>query len=247
MRAVIAAVCGLVLFSTGALSEEVSVLASGAIREIVTELLPSIASSGDELKITWAGTAQIKEKLASGEAYDLVIVGAPEVDAFIQAGKIKSGTRVDLVRSGVGVAVKKGAPRPDIGSVAALKQTLLNAKSVAYSTGPSGEYVLKMLDKLGIAAEMKPKLVRTASGTRVGDYLDRGEAEIGFQQIAELIHEAGSDYIGPLPAELQNITVYSSGIHSEARHLAGAKRLQMFIASPEAASVIKRNGMEPAS
>lgn len=247
IRTIATAICGLFVLSGVAQSAEVTVLASGAVNEIVTELLPAFQkASGHKLVITWSGTAKIKQQIAGDETYDLVIVGAPVIDGFIKDGKVKPGTRVDLVRSGVGVAVKKGAPKPDISSAAALKKTLLNARSVAYSTGPSGVYVLKMFDKLGIAAEMKTKSIQTVSGTRVGDYLGRGEAEIGFQQIAELIHETGSDYVGPLPPEIQNITIFSSGIHTAAKQPDAAKMFQAFLASPEAVPVIKKNGMDPA-
>jgi molybdate transport system substrate-binding protein len=247
IRTIVTALCGLFVFSGAAQCAEVTVLAPGAVKEIVTELLPAFEkASGHKLAITWSGTAKIKQQIAGGESYDLVIVGTPVIDAFIKDGKVKAGTRVDLVRSGVGVAVKKGTPKPDISSAAALKKALLDAKSIAYSTGPSGVYVLKMFDKLGIAAEMKPKSIQTASGTRVGDYLSRGEAEIGFQQIAELIHETGSEYVGPLPPEIQNTTVYSSGIHTAAKQPDAAKILQAFLVSPEAVPVMKKNGMEPA-
>jgi molybdate transport system substrate-binding protein len=247
IRAIATVLCGLFVLSEAAQCAEVAVLASGAVKEIVTELLPTFEkASRHKLTITWSGTANIEKQIAGGEVYDLVIVGAPQIDAFVKDGKVKSGTRVDLVRSGVGVAVKKGAPKPDISSAAALKKALLDAKSVAYSTGPSGSYVLTMFDKLGIGAEMKPKSIQTATGTRVGDYLGRGEAEIGFQQIAELIHETGSDYVGPLPPEIQNVTVFSSGIHTAAKQSDAAKMLQAFLASSEATPVIRKNGMEPA-
>jgi len=246
IRSLAATLCVLLLGGV-AQGADIAVLASGAVKEIVTELLPAIEKGpGHKLILTWSGTANIKQKIAAGEAYDLIIVGAPEIDAFIKDGKVKAGTRIDLVRSGVGVAVKTGALKPDIGTTDALKKALLNAKSVAYSTGPSGVYVLTLFDKLGIAAQMKPKSIQTASGTRVGDYLGRGEAEIGFQQIAELIHEPGIDYVGPLPADIQNITVYSSGVHTAAREPDAAKAVQAFLASAAAAPAIKKNGMDPA-
>ena len=240
-----AAACGLLL-AGGAQSAELKILSSGAMREIIIELLPQFEkSSGNKAAITWAGTADIKKQIAGGDAYDLVIVGAPEIDAFIQAGKLRAGSRVDLVRSGVGIAVKAGAPKPDISSAAAVKTALLAAKSVAYSTGPSGVYVQKLFDKLGIAEQMKAKSKQTVSGTRVGQYIERGEADIGFQQISELIHEQGIDYLGPLPPDIQNITLYSSGIFSVAKNADAAKALQTFLAAPAAAPVIKKNGMEP--
>src|SRR4051812_16602326 len=144
-RTIATVLCGLFVLSEAAQCAEVAVLASGAVKEIVTELLPEFEKgSGHKLAITWSGTANIKQEIAGGAPFDLVIVGAPEIDAFVRDGKIKSGTRVDLVNSGVGVAVKKGAPKPDISSAVALKKALLGARSVAYSTGPSGVYVLAM-------------------------------------------------------------------------------------------------------
>jgi molybdate transport system substrate-binding protein len=247
IRSILAAAFGALLLSGAAQSAEMTVLASGAVQEIVAELLPQFEqSSGHQAKVSWSGTANIKKRIDAGETYDLVIVGAPEIDAFIMDGKVKPGTRVDLVRSGVGVAVRKGSPKPDLSSAAALKHSLLAAQSVAYSTGPSGVYVQKMFEKLGIADQMKSKSKVTASGTRVGDYLGRGEAEIGFQQIAELIHEPGIDYVGPLPPEVQNITLFSSGIHTGAKQPDAAKAFQAFLVSAKNIPVIKKNGMEPA-
>jgi len=234
--------------SVTAKAAEITVLSSGAVREIVTELLPQFeSSSGHKVAVTWSGTAKIKTQIGGGETYDLVIVGAPVIDDFIKAGKVRPGSRVDLVRSGVGVAVKAGAPKPDISSAAAVKNALLAAKSVAYSTGPSGVYVQKLFEKLGIAEQMKAKAKQTISGTRVGEYLARGEAELGFQQIAELIHEKGIEYLGPLPPEIQNITVFSSGIHSGAKQPDAAKAFQAFLAAPASAAVVKKNGMEAAT
>lgn len=244
-RLIAAAACGLLLAGS-AQSAEITVLSTGALREIVTELLPQFEkSSGHKLAITWSGTAKIKQQIGDGDAYDLVIVGVPEIEAFIQAGKVRTGSRVDLVRSGVGVAVKAGALKPDISSAAAIKNALLTAKSVAYSTGPSGVYVQKLFEKLGIAEQMKAKSKQTVSGTRVGQYIARGEADIGFQQISELIHEQDIDYVGPLPPDLQNITVYSSGILAVAKGVEAAKAFQTFLAAPAAAPVIRKNGMEP--
>jgi molybdate transport system substrate-binding protein len=179
--------------------------------------------------------------------YDFVIVGAPEIDAFVQAGKVQSNSRVDLVRSGVGVAVRAGAPKPDISSSVAIKNAFPAAKSVAYSSGPSGVYMQKLFEKLGIAEQMKAKVKQAVSGTRVGGYLARGDAELGFQQIAELIHEKGIDFLGPLPPDIQNITVFSSGILTVSKNAEAAKAFQTFLAAPAAAPVIKKNGMEPAT
>ena len=246
-RLIAAAFCGF-LISGAAQSAEITVLSSGALREIVTELLPQFEkSSGHKVAITWSGTANVKKQIGGGETYDLVIVGALVIDAFIKDGRLRPGSRIDLVRSGVGVAVKAGTPKPDISSATAVKNALLAAKSVAYSTGPSGVYVQKLFEKLGVAEQMKAKAKQTVSGTRVGEYLVRGDADLGFQQIAELIHEKGIDYLGPLPPEIQNITVFSSGIHTGAKQPDAAKAFQAFLAAPAAAAVVKKNGMEPAT
>ena len=225
---------------------EIRVLAVGAIKEAYVELVPEFEkNSGHKVITTWTGSANIKKQIAAGEVYDLVIVGGPEIDAFIKQGKLVPGSRVDLVKSGVGVGVRAGALRPDISSTEALKKTVLGAKSIGYSTGPSGEHVLALFERMGITVQVKPKLKQVPSGARIGTFIASGEAEIGFQQISELIHAPGVDYLGPLPSDAQKITVYSAGIHSGAKEQDAAKELVKILASPAAASVIKKYGMEP--
>lgn len=225
---------------------EIKVLASGATKEAYVELVPDFEkSSGHRVVTTWTGSANIKKQIAAGEVYDLVIVGGPEIDSFIQEGKVVPGSRVDLMKSGVGAGVRAGAPKPDISSSEALKKTLLAAKSIGYSTGPSGDYVVSLLDRMGIADQVKPKLKQVPSGARIATFITSGEAEIGFQQISELIHAPGVDYVGPLPPDVQKITVFSSGIHSAAKQPEAAKELVKFLTAPPAASVIKKHGMEP--
>jgi molybdate transport system substrate-binding protein len=236
----------LALSGTGK-AAEIKMLASGASKEICSELIPEFEkASGHKVVQTWAGTVDIKKKMAAGEAYDLVIVAAPEVDAFIQQGKMTAGSQVDLLKSGVGIAVRAGAPRPDVSSGEALKKALLAAKSIGHSTGPSGVYLTKLFERLGIADQIKSKVKVTTPGTRVGTLVAKGDAEIGFQQISELMHELGIDYIGPLPADVQNTTVFSSGIPTTATQPDAAKALVQFIKAPAAAPVIKKNGMDPA-
>jgi molybdate transport system substrate-binding protein len=245
IRTILIAICAVTL-SHAARADEIKLLASGAMHEIGNELLPLFEkSSGHKVTATWTGTVKIKQQVAAGEAFDLVIVGAPEVDAFIADGKMKPGSRVDLARSGVGVAVRAGAPKPDIGSGEAVKRALLAAKSVVYSTGPSGVYVAALFEKLGIAEQMKAKTTRTAPGTRVGQALAKGEGDLGFQQISELIHETGIDFLGPLPPDIQHFTLYSSGIVSASKVPSAAAALQAFLTTPEALAVIRKNGMEP--
>lgn len=235
-----------ILLPNWASGAEIKVLASGATKEAYVELVPEFEkSSGHKVVTTWTGSANIKKQIAAGEVYDLVIVGGPEIDAFIQEGKVVPGSRVDLMKSGVGVGVRADAPKPDISSSEALKKTVLSAKSIGYSTGPSGVYVVSLFERMGIADQVKPKLKQVPSGVRIGTFITSGEAEIGFQQISELIHAPGVDYLGPLPPDVQKITVFSSGILSVAKQPEAAKELVKFLTAPSAASVINKHGMEP--
>jgi molybdate transport system substrate-binding protein len=154
LRFVIAATTSLLLSHTVS-AAEIKVLASGATKEICLELIPSFEkSSGHKVIPTWAGTADIKKRIASGEVYDIVVVAAPEIDTFNKQGKMMTGSRTDLMKSAVGVAVRAGAPKPDIGSSEALKKTLLAAKSIGYSTGPNGVYMARLFERMGIADVM---------------------------------------------------------------------------------------------
>jgi len=232
--------------SDAASAAEINVLAVGATKEAYVELVPNFEkSSGHKVVTTWTGSANIKKQIAAGEVYDVVIVGAPDIDAFIKQGKVVPGSRVDLMKSGVGVGVRAGAPKPDIRSSEALKKSVLAAKSIGYSTGPSGVYMVALFERMGIADQVKPKLKQVPSGERIGTFITSGEAEIGFQQISELIHAPGVDYLGPLPPDVQKITVYSAAIHSGAKQPVAAKELVKALTGPVAAPVIKKHGMEP--
>jgi molybdate transport system substrate-binding protein len=174
-------------------------------------------------------------------------MAGPAIDDLITSGKVAPGSRVDLARSGVGVAVRPGVPRPDIHSTEALKQTLLAAKSIGYSSGPSGVYLTGLFRKLGIADQIKPKLTQTATGVFVGSIIASGEVEIGFQQVSELAHYPGIEYVGPLPADIQLVTVFSSGMQIGAKSVDAARAWIAFLTSPAAAEVFKSKSMEPAS
>ena len=232
--------------SFGAVAADIAVLATGATKEIILDLIPLFEkSSGHKVIMTWTGTAGIRKRVGDGEVYDLVIVGAPVIDTFIQQGKIAPGSRTELMKSAVGVAVRAGAPKPDIGSREAMRNTLLAARSIGYSTGPSGDHVVSLIERFGITDQVKPKLRQVPTGTRIETIIATGEAEIGFQQISELIRAPGIDYIGPLPSDIQKITVYSSGIHAQARQPEAAKALVSVLSGSAAAPVIKHHGMEP--
>jgi molybdate transport system substrate-binding protein len=187
----------------------------------------------------------IKKRIAAGEVYDVVIASGPSIDAFIKQGKIVSESRTDVMKSAVGAAVRAGASKPDIGSSDSLKQTLLTAKSIGYSTGPSGEHIINLVERMGIAEQVKPKLKQVPSGARIGTLIASGEVEIGFQQVSELIHDPSIDYLGPLPEEIGMITVFTGGIHSTAREPEQGKALMKHLTAPAAAASIKAHGMEP--
>jgi molybdate transport system substrate-binding protein len=235
------------LLSGMAGAAEIDVLSTQATQEAYSELVAQFErASGHKVKTTFTGTLNVQKRLSEGERYDLIIMASPAIDEQIALGKAVAGSRVDIAKSGTGVAVRKGGAKPDIGSVEALKKTLLAAKSIGYSTGPSGLYMLSVFEKLGIGGEIKGKLKQTSSGVFVGTLLASGEAEVGFQQISELVHFPGIDYVGPLPGELQRMTVFSAGVHSGATQADAARALVKFLTAPAAAAIIRKHGLEPA-
>jgi molybdate transport system substrate-binding protein len=225
---------------------EIKVLSTQAPEEAYRELVPQFEqASGHKVTSIFTGTLDVQKRIAAGEAYDLIIMAGPAIDDFIKAGKIVPGSRVDLARSGVGVAVKAGAPKPDISSTEAVKKTLLAAKSIGYSTGPSGVYLTGLFQRLGVADQIKGKLKQTPTGIFVGTLVASGEAEIGFQQVSELSHFSGVDFVGPLPADIQQITVFSSGLQVGSKQTDAANAWVKFLTAPAAAAAYKSRGLEP--
>jgi len=225
---------------------EITVMSSSAMKAAFLELVPGFErATGHKVVTSWIPGVDLMRRVKEGETSDLVIMQASSIDELIELGRIALGSRVDLAKSGVGVAVRAGAARPDIGSAVALKRALLAAKSIAYSTGPSGVYVVGLFQRLGIADELKSK-VRQVKGEPVGAVVARGEAVIGFQQVSELLPVPGIDFLGPLSADVQQITVFSAGLHVGANEPAAARALVEFITAPAAAPVIRKKGLEPA-
>jgi molybdate transport system substrate-binding protein len=239
-----------------AAAAEINVLCSGAIRGVLQKLAPAFEkSSGHHLVIEYATAGKVEEKVAADEAIDVAILTKPRAEKLVRSAKLVGGTATVLARVPIGLAVTKGMPHPDISSVETFKRTLLNAKSIAYvdpaSGGTSGIYLSQALEKLGIAGEIKSKvrLVSPPTGQsspRVGEVVQRGEAEIGIQPISELIEVAGIDVVGPLPADLQSPDlVYVAGSPATSEQPLPAKALIDFLAAPSASPVYKANGMEP--
>ena len=230
---------------------EVRVITSGAFTEAYKQLVPVFEKQSGYKIVSAYGASMgkapdsIPSRLERGEAVDIVIMAGPALDNLIAQGKVVAGSRVDLVRSSVGFAVKTGAPKPDISTVEKLKQTLLNAKSIAYSASASGTYFsTELVQKLGIADQVLPKSKQILS-ERVGTVVARGDAELGLQQVSELVPIKGIDYIGPLPEPVQQVTYFSAGIVKNAKEPAAARALIKFFTSPQAAPIIEKTGLEP--
>jgi molybdate transport system substrate-binding protein len=227
-------------------ASELKVLSTQATEDTYRELVPQFEkATGHKVATIFTGTLDAQKRLAAGENYDMIIMAAPAIDAQIKAGKVVSGSRVDLAKSGVGLAVPKGAPKPDISTTEALKKTLLAAKSIGYSTGPSGVYMISLFEKLGLMDQVKPKLKQTPTGVFVGTIIANREVEVGFQQVSEVGNFPGVDYVGPLPADVQQMTVFSSGIVVDAKEAEPARALVKFLTTPEAGAAFRKRGMEP--
>lgn len=226
-------------------TSEIKVMASAAFKEAYLELVPEFErTTGHKVVTLWVPSVEMMRRLTGGETVDLVIMGASSIDELIKLGKLAADSRVDLAKSGVGVAVRAGAPKPDISSGDALKRALRAAKSIAYSTGPSGVYLVGLFERMGIAEELKPR-IKQVKGEPVGAVVARGDAEIGFQQMCELLPVAGIDLLGPLPADIQRITTFAAGLHVGALEPAAARALVRFLTAPTAVPVIRKKGMEP--
>jgi molybdate transport system substrate-binding protein len=231
--------------SATAQAADIKVLATPGVKEAYLELLPRFEKeSGNKVATTWAGTADVMKRIKAGEVFDAVIVASNSLEELTDSGKLMAGSRADFARSGVGVAVRAGAPKPDISSAEALKRSLLAAKTVGISTGPSGVYLTGLFDKMGILAELKPKFRTPPSGAPIGELIAKGEVELGLQQVSELIHFPGVTFLGPLPAEVQRMTVFSGAVHPESREPDAARAFLKFLSAPEHAAVLKKHGLE---
>jgi len=227
-----------------AAADEIKILSGGAMRSLMIDIVPLFElASGAKVEIEFRLTSVLKKEIEDGAAFDIALLPRPELDALMDAGKIAAGSATDITRSAVGLAVRAGAQKPDIATVEAFKRTLLAARSIAYSDGPSGAYIAQLLGRLGVALEMKPK-TRLTSGP-VAELVASGEAEIGMQQIVAILPVKGAELAGPLPSELQNFIVYAAGLAARTREAAAARAFVAFMGSHEARRLIRAKGMEP--
>jgi molybdate transport system substrate-binding protein len=233
-----------------ATAAEIKVLTTGAFKQVVVALVPEFEkATGHKVVVDNGTVGQLQKRVDDGEAFDVLVLSPKGIEDYIKSGKIVAGSIANLAKVGVGVMVKEGAPKPDISSVEAFKQALLKAKSVGYidpaSGGSSGIYVAGLLDKLGIAEQIKLK-AKLQKGGHVSDLVKTGEAEIGIHQTSEIVGQAGVTLVGPLPKDIQNYTTYAVGLGSSAKQAEAAKAFIKVLTGPSAAAVLKAAGMEGA-
>jgi len=242
---------GLALCTQASMAADIQVVSSGGFTAAYNQLVPLYEQASQNKVFTAYGASigaapdAIPSRLARGEQFDIVILADSALDDLIRQGKVVPGSRVDLARSVIGMSVRKGTPRPDIRTVDALRQTLLNAKSIAYSASASGTYLsTELFQRLGVAEQIKDKAKKIFS-ERVGAVVERGDAEIGFQQVSELLPFKELDFVGPLPQEVQQTIFFSAGIATGAKNPEAAQHLIRYLASPAAAPTVRRTGMDP--
>ena len=241
-----------VVYTSFALAGDIQVMVSGGFTAAYREIIPEFERTTHNTVATAYGASMgnapdsIPNRLQREEPADVIILAAPALDILVRQGKAVASTRVDLARSKIGMAVRAGAPKPDISSVDALTRALLNAKSIAYSASGSGIYLsTELFQRLGIAEQVLPKSKRIENQEGVGPVVARGDAEIGFQQISELLPVTGIDYVGPLPDVVQQITVFSAAIVTNAKSIQPSKALIRYLAAPDVAPAIRKTGLEP--
>ena len=246
IQRVMAAIVGLTLpLAAGqALAAEIKVLASTAVKTSLEALAPQFEkATGNKVDLTFAPAAVLKEKIDQGTSFDAAILTTPIIDGLAGTGKVDTA-RTAIAHSGIGVAIRKGAAKPDISTKEAFKQALLNAKSVGFTAaGATGAYLKTLFEKLGIAEELKPKLKLLPGSS--GEAVANGEVEIGMTQISEILPYAGAELVGPLPPDVQSYTHFSAAASSASKEADVAKAFIKFLGAPDALAVIKAKGMEP--
>ncbi len=235
MKATTVAIAALtaLVSAAGADAADLKVLASNGVKGTLEELTPAFErATGEKLTITFGLAAALKRQIEAGEAFDIAILTSAGIEDLARQGRIDGTSRASIARSGVGIGVRAGAPKPDLSSADALRRTLLSAKSIAW-------------EKMGIAEQIQPKLKIAASGAQVGEMIAKGEVELGALLVNELLAIKGVEVAGPLPAELQSYTIFHAGVSAASKNAIGAKALIRFLTTPDAAGVFRSKGQEP--
>lgn len=229
-----------------AAAAEIKVLAPNAAKASVAEAISLFEkTTGHKVIVSWTGTEAITKRISDGEAVDVVVNAAQNIDRQSKDGKLAAATRTDFARSGIGIAVPAAAARIDVSTADSLRNALLSAKTVVVSSGTSGRHMVEVFAKLGIGEQLKAKTKQPPSGAQIPDFLAAGEADIGFQQVSELLHAKGINYLGPVSAELQNYTIYSAAIHVGTANTEASKALLAALRAPSTQAIVRASGMEP--
>jgi molybdate transport system substrate-binding protein len=243
---IVALVLAVAFVPAAAGAAEIKIISSNALKSTLEELGPQFEkANAHKLVFQWGAVAGLLPQIEKGEPFDVTVLTTGAIDGLARQGKIDGATRAALARSSIGVAVRKGAPRPDISTTEAFKRTLLNAKTIAYvEQGQTGIYLKDLFVKLGIADQIRPKL--KFAPTAAAEFVGRGEAEIGMTQISEILPFPDSELVGPLPADIQLYTNFSTAAGSAAKEPEAARALIRFLTSPQVAPVLKAKGLDPA-
>jgi molybdate transport system substrate-binding protein len=226
---------------------EITVLSTQATEQGCRELLPKFEkASGDTVKIVYTGTLDVKKRVAAGEPFDALIMASTDIDDFLKSGTLVPGSRVDIAKSGVGIGVPAGAPKPDISTTEAFKRALLEAKSIGYvEQGASGIYLKGLFERMGLTEQLKSKTKLLPGSNPAAHAVANGEVEIGMTQISEILPYAGAELVGPLPADIQLYTVFAAAVGTGAKEAAAANALLKFLTAPAAFPVLKAKGLSP--
>jgi molybdate transport system substrate-binding protein len=239
-----AAVVLLAGFTLTARADEIKMLASNAVRDAYTELVPVFEkATGHHVLVEWGGTPDIVKRALTGEAVDVVVIPARRVDELLAHGNAVE--RTDLARSSIGVAAKTASPRPVVATTDDLRRALLTVRTIVLSSGPSNEYMRALFDRLGVSGDIKGKVLQLAPGLSVGEAISEGRGDLGFTQISELLAVKGIAYLGPLPADVQFVTVFSAGLLAPSASSGAARALIRFLAGPDATFVLRNHGLVP--